>query len=77
MSFFDEFNHVVPYFIKVSVGKNKQFKTDPNKKSYTNHKGKMVAFYQKAKTLEELEKYGLGEYMEYLPAEQVSMPIDI
>lgn len=77
MSFFDEFNRVVPYFIKVSVGKNKQFKTDPNKKSYTNHKGKMVAFYQKAKTLEELEKYGLGEYMEYLPAEQVSMPIDI
>lgn len=77
MSFFDEFNRVVPYFIKVSVGKNKQFKTDPNKKSHTNHKGKMVAFYKKAKTLEELEKYGFGEHMEYLPAEQVSMPIDI
>lgn len=77
MSFFDEFNHIIPYFIRVSVGKNKQLKTDSNKKSYTNHKGKMVAFYKKAKTLEELEKYGLGEYMEYLPAEQVSMPIDI
>ncbi len=77
MSFFDEFNHVVPYFIKVSVGKNKQFKTDLSKKSSTNHKGKMIAFYKKVKTLEELEKYGLGEYIEYLPAEQVSMPIDI
>jgi len=77
MSFFDEFNHIVPYFVKVNVGKNKQFKTDANKKGYSNHKGKMVAFYKKAKTLEELEKYGLGEYMEYLPAEQVSMPIDI
>lgn len=77
MSFFDEFNHIVPYFIKVNIGKNKSFKTDANKKSCSNHKGKMVAFYKKAKTLEELEKYGLGEYIEYLPAEQVSMPIDI
>ena len=40
MSFFDEFNHIVPYFIKVSVGKNRQFKTDASKKSYSNHKGK-------------------------------------
>lgn len=75
MSFFDEFNGIVPYFVKVNVGKNRQFKTDPNKKGYSNHKGKLV--YNKAKTLEELEKYGLGEYIEYLPAEQVSLPIDI
>ena len=77
MSFFDEFNHIIPYFLNVNVGKNKRFKTDANKKSYSNYKGKMVAFYKKAKTLEELEKYGFGEYIEYLPAEQVSMPIDI
>ena len=77
MSFFDEFNHIVPYFINVNVGKNKQFKTDPNKKSDSNHKGKMVAYYTKPKTLEELKKYGFGEHIEYLPAEQVSMPIDI
>lgn len=77
MSFFDEFNHIVPYFVRVNVGKNKPFKNDPTKKSHTNHKGKTVAFYKKAKTLEELEKYGSGEYIEYLPAEQVSMPIDI
>ena len=77
MSFFDEFNHIVPYFTKVNVGKNKQFKIDPNSKSYSNHKGKMVAFYKKSKTLEELEKYGLCGCVEYLPAEQVSMPIDI
>lgn len=77
MSFFDEFNQIVPYFVKVTVGKNKQFKTDVSKKGYANHKGKMIAVYRKAKTLEELEKYGLGEYMEYLPAEQVSLPIDV
>lgn len=77
MSFLDEFNHIVPYFVKVNVGKNKQFKTDVTKKSYSNHNGKMIAFYKKAKTIEELKEYGLGEYMEYLPAEQVSMPIDI
>lgn len=77
MSFFDEFNQIVPYSVKVNVGKNKQFKTDPSKKSDTNHKGKMVSFYKKAETFEELEKYGLGEYMTYLPAEEVSMPIDI
>lgn len=77
MSFFDEFNQIVPYSVKVNVGKNKQFKTDPSKKSDTNHKGKMVSFYKKAETFEELEKHGLGEYMTYLPAEEVSMPIDI
>lgn len=77
MSFFDEFNQIVPYFVRVNVGKNKPFKTDPCKKSQINHKGKMVAFYQKAKTLEELEKYGLGQHLTYLPAEEVSMPIDI
>ena len=77
MSFFDEFNHIVPYSIRVNVGRNKQFKKDANKKSFLNHKGKLVAFYKKPKTLEELEEYGLREYMEYLPAEQVSMPIDI
>ena len=77
MSFFDEFNHIVPYFVKVNVGKNKQFRIDVDKKSYSNHKGKMIAFYKKAKTIEELEKHGLGEYMEYLPAEQVSIPINI
>lgn len=77
MSFFDEFNQIVPYFVKVTVGKNKQFKTDVSKKGYANHKGKMIAVYRKAKTIEELEKYGLGEYMEYLLAEQVSLPIDV
>lgn len=77
MSFFDEFNHIVPYFVKVNVGKNKPFKTDVSKKSSSNYKGKMVAFYKKAETLEELEKYGFGEYTAYLPAEEVSMPIDI
>ena len=77
MSFFDEFNHIVPYFVKVNVGKNTQFRIDVDKKSYSNHKGKMIAFYKKAKTIEELEKHGLGEYMEYLPAEQVSIPINI
>lgn len=77
MSFFDEFNQIVPYFVKVTIGKNKQLKTDTTKKSYSNHKGKMVAFYKKSKTLEDLEKYGVGEHVEYLPVEQVSMPIDI
>lgn len=77
MSFFNEFNHVVPYFVKVNVGKNKQFKTDVSKKSAVNHQGKMVAFYKRAKTVEDLEKHGLGEYIEYLPAQEVSMPIDI
>lgn len=77
MSFFDEFKSIVPYSVKVNVGKNKQFKTDANKKSDTNYKGKMVAVYKKAKTLEEIEKYGLGEHIEYVLAEQVSMPIDI
>lgn len=77
MSFFDEFNSITPYFVRVNVGKNKQFKIDPTKKSHSNHQGKLVAFYKKAKTLEELQKYGLGEYVEYLPSEQVSMPINI
>ena len=77
MSFFDEFNNIVPYSIKVNIGKNKSFKTDENKKSSSNHKGKVVEFYKRAETLEELEKYGLGNYIEYLPAEQVSMPIEI
>lgn len=77
MSFFDEFNQIIPYSVSVNVGKNKQFMTDPSKKSDTNHKGKMVNFYKKAETLEELEKYGIGQYMTYLPAEEVSMPIDI
>lgn len=77
MGFFDEFKSIVPYSVKVNVGKNKQFKTDANKKSGANYKGKMVAVYKKAKTLEEIEKYGLGEHIEYVPAEQVSMPIDI
>ncbi len=74
MSFFDEFNQIIPYSVSVNVGKNKQFITDPSKKSDTNHKGKMVNFYKKAETLEELEKHGLGQYMTYLPAEEVSMP---
>ncbi len=77
MSFFDEFNQIIPYSVSVNVGKNKQFITDPSKKSDTNHKGKMVNFFKKAETLEELEKHGLGQYMTYLPAEEVSMPIDI
>lgn len=77
MSFFDEFNNITPYFVKVTVGKNKQSKTDPTSKSVKNHKGKMIAFNKKVSTLEELEQYGIGEYMTYLPAEQVSMPIDI
>ena len=53
MSFFDEFNHIVPYSIRVNVGRNKQFKKDANKKSFLNHKGKLVAFYKKPKTREE------------------------
>lgn len=77
MSFFDEFNHIVPYFVKVNVGKNRQFKTNPSQKCPENYKGKMVAYYKKAETMEELEKYGLGQYAIDLPAQQVSMPIDI
>ncbi len=77
MSFFDEFKDIVPYFVKVSVGKNRQFKTDPNKRSYSNYKGKMIAVSVKPRTLEEMQKYGLGGHTEYLPAEQLSLPIDI
>lgn len=77
MSFFDEFNNIVPYSIIVNVGKNRPFILEPNQISPANYKGKMVEFYKKAETLEELEKHGLGKYTTYLPAEQISMPIDI
>lgn len=77
MSFFDEFNHIVPYTIRVNVGGNRQFKTDTSNKTNKNHKGKMVAVYKRAETAEELEKYGMGEFTTYVPAEQISMPIDI
>lgn len=77
MSFFDEFNHIVPYTIRVNVGGNRQYKTDTSNKTNKNHKGKMVAVYKRAETAEELEKYGMGEFTTYVPAEQISMPIDI
>lgn len=77
MSFFDEFNHIVPYFVNINIGRNRQFKTDLGKRCSANHKGKMVAFYHNVKTLQEIQKYGLNGYMTYLPAQRVSMPIDI
>lgn len=77
MSFFDEFNHIVPYTIRVNVGGNRQYKTDTSNKTNKNHKGKMVAVYKRVETAEELEKYGMGEFTTYVPAEQISMPIDI
>lgn len=77
MSFFDEFTHLVPYFVKVSVGKDKAFKTDPSKRSDKNYKGKMIAVNKKSTTIEELAEYGMGEHTVYIPAEEVSMPIDI
>lgn len=77
MSFFDEFNDIVPYHIKPAVAENRPFKNDPTRQNYFNHNGRLVAFYKKAETLKEIEQYGVGIYMEYLPIEQISFPIDV
>lgn len=77
MSFIDEFKDIVPYNVNVTVGKNKQFINDPSKINRFNHKGKMVDFYKKATTIEEFTKHGIGSYRVYLPAEEVSLPIDV
>lgn len=77
MSFFDGFDQVVKNSIKVEVGRNKPFIVDKTKINRKNYKGKQVAYYKRAETLEEMEKHGIGSYMEYLPAEEVSLPINI
>ena len=77
MSFFDEFNGIAKYYVNVAVGKNEQSRTFSNNINSSNYKGKAILRSKKSETLKEVEQYGFGEHMQYVPIDQISMPIDI
>ena len=77
MSYIDDFKDVIPFYVRITIGKDRQFINDSCKKNSKNYKGKMVNFYKKATTVEEMSQYGLEGYMEYLPVEEVSLPIEV